>query len=96
MNSNKNNKSVLSDILSKFVIFCSIFYKIPQIIKIYNSKSANGISLNTNIQDLINYIFALSYSYGKKHPFSAYGENFFQGLSSLIICSQIYYYFVFD
>ena len=92
LNPIKKNKSNISNILGNIVIFCSIFYKIPQIIKIYNAKSAKGVNLLSNLQDLIVYIFAFSYSYSEKHPFSTYGENLFQGLSTLIICSQIYYY----
>jgi mannose-P-dolichol utilization defect 1 len=88
----QKNKPNIATVLGNIVIFCSFFYKIPQIIKINNAKSAKGVNLLSNLQDLIAYIFAFSYSYSQKHQFSTYGENLFQGLSTLIICSQIYYY----
>ena len=88
----KKPKSQIAIVLGYIVIFFSMVYKIPQIMQIHNAGSARGVNLLTNLQDLAAYIFAFAYSYSEKHPFSAYGENLFQGLGTLIISSQIFYF----
>jgi mannose-P-dolichol utilization defect 1 len=88
----KKQKSQIAIILGYVVIFFSIVYKIPQIIQIQNVGSARGVNLLTNLQDLAAYIFAFAYSHSEGHPFSAYGENLFQGIGTLIISSQIFYF----
>ena len=56
------------------------------------ARSARGVNLLTNMQDLMAYVFAFAYSYSEGHPFSAYGETLFQGIGTLIITSQIFYF----
>ena len=67
-------------------------YKIPQIVQIQKARSARGVNFLTNMQDLMAYVFAFAYSYSEGHPFSAYGETLFQGIGTLIITSQIFYF----
>ena len=88
----KKQKSQVAIVLGYVVIFFSMIYKIPQIIQIQNAGSARGVNLLTNLQDLVAYIFAFAYSYSEGHPFSGYGENLFQGVGTLIISSQIFYF----
>ena len=66
-------------------------YKIPQIMQIHNAGSARCKFVDKLARSAA-YIFAFAYSYSEKHPFSAYGENLFQGLGTLIISSQIFYF----
>ena len=88
----KQPKSQIAVFLGYVVIFFSMVYKIPQIVQIQKARSARGVNLLTNLQDLMAYVFAFAYSYSEGHPFSAYGETVFQGIGTLIITSQIFYF----
>lgn len=66
------------------VVFGSIM-KVPQILKIVNSKSAKGISLTMYILEVLAYTISLAYAVRKRIPFSTYGEN-----ASLTVQSRCY------
>jgi mannose-P-dolichol utilization defect 1 len=87
-----SKKPWLAELLGYCVITGAMIYKVPQVVQIQRARSAKGVNFLTNLQDLASYIFAFSYSYHEGHPFSAYGENLFQGLGTLAICLQILYF----
>jgi mannose-P-dolichol utilization defect protein 1 len=64
--------------------------KVPQIIKILNAKSADGISVISVLLDLMAITFHISYSFVKGFPFSAWGDGTFLAIQTAIIASLVY------
>lgn len=56
------------------VVFGTIM-KVPQMLKILQAGSAQGISLGMYILETLAYTISLAYAYRKEMPFSTYGEN---------------------
>ena len=81
-----------ADWLGYVVIAGACLYKVPQIWAIHSHQSAKGLSLVTNMAELMLYTVAGSYSASEGHPLSTYGENIFQGLGSITIVAQIFAY----
>lgn len=50
-------------------------YKVPQVLAIIRSGSAEGVSKKMVFMDALSTLFELSYSYSKGHPISTYGET---------------------
>eukprot|EP00947_MAST-08B_sp_MAST-8B-sp1_P001295 g1295.t1 len=71
------------DVLGWCVIGGAVVYKLPQILQIWRSRSADGVVLAATSQDLLVYVFTFAYSLAKGHTFNLYGENFFQGTGTL-------------
>lgn len=59
--------------------------KLPQIIKIWQNRSGEGISLVSVLFDLCAITINASYSYVKAFPFSAWGDSAFLGVQTFII-----------
>lgn len=51
--------------------------KVPQILKIVNSKSAKGLSLSSYLLDTAGLAVTVAYNYRHAFPWSTYGENVF-------------------
>ncbi|CAG9784608.1 unnamed protein product [Diatraea saccharalis] len=85
-------KSTLSKGLGIGIIAGSILVKVPQILKILSSKSAEGI----NIYGVYLEIFAITanfaYSYIMGFPFSAWGEGTFLAVQTAIIAVLVLHY----
>jgi len=86
----------LALLLSKFlgfaIILGSVGLKVPQIIKILNAKSAQGLALSSVLLELIGYLFTMAYSFRKGFPFSTYGETTFISIQNLVILVLIFWY----
>ncbi|XP_050530394.1 mannose-P-dolichol utilization defect 1 protein homolog [Daktulosphaira vitifoliae] len=63
----------------------SLLVKLPQVLKVWNSKSAKGISLVNVSMDLFAVTTNVVYSYASNFPFSAWGDSFFILIQTLII-----------
>lgn len=74
------------------IIAGSVLVKVPQIIKILNAKSAEGISIISVLLDLMAITFHISYSYVKGFPFSAWGDGTFLAIQTSIIASLLFLY----
>jgi len=85
-------KASLSKALGLGIIFFSILIKIPQIVKIYKNKSAEGISISSVSLDLTAITIYMSYSFVKDFPFSAWGDSLFVALQTVIIGAQVLFY----
>lgn len=66
--------------------------KVPQITKILNNKSAEGLNVIAVFFDILAITFSLAYSYVKGFPFSAYGDTVFLALQTIIIACLIFHY----
>lgn len=85
-------KSLLSTALSCVLIAGSLGVKVPQILKILNGKSAEGLNLFSIFLDLFAITFNLSYSFVKGFPFTAWGDVSFLALQTVIIACLVLTY----
>lgn len=74
------------------VLLCSVFMKLPQVIKILYSRSAEGVSFSSQFLMLITTSSTISYSLAKDYPFSTWGESIALGIQTLAICVLILIY----
>jgi mannose-P-dolichol utilization defect protein 1 len=82
----------LSKALSMVVLIGGMFFKVPQITKIYKNKSAAGVSLSQFCMEICVSAITLSFNYHISAPFSTYGESFFILSQNLILVMQLSYY----
>lgn len=68
-------KLAISKGLGIGIIAASSIVKIPQIIKLINSKSASGISFLSYLLETSAYLISLAYNVRQGFPFSTYGET---------------------
>ncbi|KAG5675151.1 hypothetical protein PVAND_005077 [Polypedilum vanderplanki] len=85
-------KALISKGLGIGIIAGSVLVKVPQIVKILNAKSTDGISIMSVLLDLMAITFHISYSFVKGFPFSAWGDGTFVGIQTAIIAALVYYY----
>lgn len=83
-------KALISKGLGIGIIAGSVLVKVPQIVKILNAKSADGISVISVLLDLMAITFHISYSYVKGFPFSAWGDGTFLAIQTSIIAALVY------
>ncbi|KAI6303433.1 hypothetical protein MCOR29_010727 [Pyricularia oryzae] len=57
------------------IIAASSIVKVPQIIKLVNSKSASGVSFLSYLLETSAYLIGLAYNFRSGFPFSTYGET---------------------
>lgn len=70
-------KLALSKGLGYGIILASTMVKLPQVLKIFGARSGAGISVVGTLLELLAISFNASYSYGKRYPFTAWGEALF-------------------
>ncbi|KAM3962777.1 mannose-P-dolichol utilization defect 1 protein homolog [Aphomia sociella] len=85
-------KATLSKGLGIGIIAGSILVKVPQILKILNSKSAEGINFFGVCLELFGITANFAYSYVMNFPFSAWGEGTFLGIQTAIIAALVLHY----
>ncbi|XP_054724889.1 mannose-P-dolichol utilization defect 1 protein-like [Uloborus diversus] len=78
-------KQTISKALGTGIILGSTLVKLPQIIKIVNAKSAEGLSFLGILLELIAITSTASYNYAKGYPFSSWGESCFLLVETAII-----------
>lgn len=74
------------------IILGSIFVKFPQILKIYNARTAKGISLATVTLDLIVITIYAAYNFLKQFPVSAWGDTAFLAIQTVAIGFLLLFY----
>ncbi|RZB38686.1 mannose-P-dolichol utilization defect 1 protein -like [Asbolus verrucosus] len=84
--------ATLSKCLGLGIILGSVLVKLPQIIKIYKSKSGEGISMLSVTLDLAAITIYASYSFLKQFPFSAWGDAAFLGLQTVVVAILVLHY----
>lgn len=85
-------KLLLSKSLGCAIIAGSLGVKVPQILKIWNAKSADGLNLFSIFLDLFAITFNLSYSFVKGFPFTAWGDVSFLALQTVIVAFLVLTY----
>lgn len=83
---------LLSKALGCALIAGSLGVKVPQILKIWNAKNAEGLNLFSIFLDLFAITFSLSYSFVKGFPFTAWGDVSFLALQTAIIACLVLTY----
>lgn len=85
-------KILLSKGLGIGIIAGSLLVKVPQIVKIYSNKSAEGINLFSVLLDLFAITCHMSYSFVSGFPFSAWGDGTFLAIQTATIAALILFY----
>lgn len=70
----------------------SCFRSVPQIVKVFQSRSAEGLSLTANVVELICYTIIVAYNIQQGYPFSTYGETWACWLQDVVLIGMIYQY----
>ena len=85
-------KSGVSKTLGLGIVVGSSLVKVPQVLKIMASGSAEGISFMSVLLELIAITFSGVYGYSNNFPFSAYGESLFLAIQTGIIAMLVLAY----
>ncbi|KAH8409920.1 hypothetical protein KR009_000849 [Drosophila setifemur] len=85
-------KALLSKGLGLAIIAGSVLVKVPQVLKILNSKSGVGINIMGVILDLLAISFHLSYNFMNGYPFSAWGDSTFLAIQTVAIAVLVLYF----
>lgn len=85
-------KIALSKTLGYGIVVGSAMIKIPQIIKIIQASSVEGLSLLSFLLELIALTGTASYSLAKGFPFSAWGESLFMSVQTTLLVVMYLYY----
>lgn len=84
--------AALSKVLGYLIIAGAVLVKLPQIIKIVKSKSAEGISFAAICLELFAISSMLAYSLAYEFPFTTWGDSFFLMIQVSIISGLVLYY----
>jgi len=85
-------KLTLSKVLSFGILAGSVVYKLPQVIKLYRAKNAEGMSLTSIYMETGGFILAVCYNAMQGNPFSTYGEGVFVIVQNAAIIVMIWSY----
>ncbi|TKR80491.1 hypothetical protein L596_014558 [Steinernema carpocapsae] len=83
---------VISRLLGLAITAGSLLLFVPQILKIYASKTGVGISLPSQLLGLLACAGTAAYSFERGFVFSQWGDSFFVAVQTVIIIMQILYY----
>ena len=79
----------ISKALGIGIVSMSAIVKLPQLLKIINSKSAEGLSFPSYLLETSAFAISLAYSARNGFPFSTYGENALVAVQNVIIAALI-------
>ncbi|XP_045839681.1 mannose-P-dolichol utilization defect 1 protein isoform X1 [Meles meles] len=85
-------KILLSKGLGLGVVAGSLLVKLPQVLKILRAKSAEGLSLQSVVLELVAVTGTMVYSITNNFPFSSWGEALFLMLQTVTICFLVLHY----
>ncbi|XP_034230659.1 mannose-P-dolichol utilization defect 1 protein homolog [Thrips palmi] len=85
-------EAALSKGLGYGIIMGSVMVKVPQILKIWNARSGEGISLAGVLLDLSAITANVAYSFVLKYPFSAWGEGMFLVVQTAVIAALVLHF----
>ncbi|KAM5306055.1 mannose-P-dolichol utilization defect 1 protein isoform 3-T3 [Glossophaga mutica] len=85
-------KILLSKGLGLGIVAGSLLVKLPQVLKILGAKSAEGLSLQSVMLELVALTGTMVYSIVNKFPFSSWGEALFLMLQTVTICFLVLHY----
>ena len=82
-------KLLISKVLGIGIIAASSIVKVPQIIKLQSSGSAQGVSFLSYALETTSYAISLAYNIRQGFPFSTYGETAFVLVQNVIIATMV-------
>ncbi|XP_019600640.1 mannose-P-dolichol utilization defect 1 protein isoform X2 [Rhinolophus sinicus] len=85
-------KILLSKGLGLGIVAGSLLVKLPQVFKILGAKSAEGLSLQSVMLELVALTGTMVYSVINNFPFSSWGEALFLMLQTVTICFLVLHY----
>jgi len=85
-------KLALSKGLGIGIVTVSSIVKVPQILKLISSKSADGISFLSYLLETSAFLVSLAYNVRQGFPFSTYGESVFILAQNVVICVLVLHY----
>lgn len=85
-------KLAVSKVLSLAIVAASSVVKVPQMIKLINSGSAEGVSFVGYLLETASLMVTLVYNVRNKFPFSSFGETAFIVIQNVAICFLVLEY----
>ena len=85
-------KLALSKALGIGLVGASAIVKVPQLLKILNSGSGEGVSFLSYLLETGSFLIALAYNARQGNPFSTYGESAFIAVQNVAIASLVLHY----
>ncbi|XP_006863445.1 PREDICTED: mannose-P-dolichol utilization defect 1 protein [Chrysochloris asiatica] len=85
-------KILLSKGLGLGIVSGSLLVKLPQVFKILGAKSAEGLSLQSVLLELVALTGTMVYSITNNFPFSSWGEALFLMFQTITICFLVLHY----
>lgn len=85
-------KLAVSKVLSVAIVAASSVVKVPQMIKLINSGSAEGVSFIGYLLETASFMITLVYNIRNKFPFSSFGETVFIVVQNVAICFLVLEY----
>ncbi|XP_027984174.1 mannose-P-dolichol utilization defect 1 protein isoform X2 [Eptesicus fuscus] len=85
-------KILISKGLGLGIVAGSLLVKLPQVFKILGAKSAEGLSLQSVMLELVALTGTMVYSIVNNFPFSSWGEALFLMLQTITICFLVLHY----
>lgn len=82
----------ISKALGIGIIGASSIVKVPQILKLVNSKSASGVSFLSYLLETSAYLISLAYNVRQSFPFSTYGETALIMVQNVVITVLVLQY----
>ncbi|KAF2275840.1 mannose-P-dolichol utilization defect 1 protein [Westerdykella ornata] len=85
-------KLLISKGLSYGIIGASSIVKIPQLLKLLHSQSAEGVSFLSYLLETSAYLISLAYNVRNRFPFSTFGETAFILVQNVVIAALVLQY----
>ncbi|KAI4111580.1 MAG: hypothetical protein LQ339_000451 [Xanthoria mediterranea] len=82
----------ISKLLGLGIITLSSIVKIPQILNLLSTRSAQGVSLLSYTLETGSYLVTLLYAGRRGYPFTAYGETALIAVQNLVVCVLVLLY----
>ncbi|QDZ22988.1 mannose-P-dolichol utilization defect 1 protein [Chloropicon primus] len=83
---------LMSRLLGSAIVLMSCIIKLPQIMALLRSKSAEGLSLTGFETELVAYTLTFAYGLHFKLPFTGYGEAIIMSVQDVFLLALIYKY----
>lgn len=82
----------ISRALGLGIVGMSSIVKVPQILKLVASQSAEGLSFVSFALETLGYLISLAYGFRMNFPFTTFGETALIGIQNIIVCVLILNY----